>query len=180
MKPPKQLPPEELFSWSVKKLGMRAISIGELRTALLRRAAEASDVEAVLARLRNSGYLNDARFAESFDSSRLANVGFGQSRVIRELRRRRVAPDLAQREVSRVYAGQDELELIEQYIRRKYRSANREGLFQSDKELASAYGRLMRAGFTSGNCIRVLKRFAANPDLLDEMNLPESEEPDAE
>jgi hypothetical protein len=98
--------------------------------------------------------------------------------VLRDLRQHRVAPDLAQRTVSRVYAGKDEPALIEQYIRRKYRSADRDGLFESDKELAAAFRRLMRAGFSAGNAVRVLKRFAANPDLLDELESapPEIEE----
>jgi regulatory protein len=177
MKRSRQLSADELFTWSVKKLSGRATSIGELRTALVERALERSDVDGVLARLKDYGYLNDAKFAESFASARLENEGFGRSRVLRDLRRRRVAPDLAQKTVSHVYADQDEIALIEQYIQRKYRLADREGLFQSDKELASAYGRLMRAGFSAGNSIRVLKRFAANPDLLDAL---ESAPPEAE
>jgi regulatory protein len=178
MKRSKQLSADELFAWSVKKLSGRAASIGELRAALAERALERSDVDGVLARLKDFGYLNDVKFAESFASARLENEGFGRSRVLRDLRRRRVAPDLAQKTVTRVYADQDELALIEQYIQRKYRLADREGLFQSDKELASAYGRLMRAGFSSGNSIRVLKRFAANPELLDALESapPETDE----
>ena len=160
------------------KVGVQP-SVGEIRTALLARALEASDVEPVLARLKDYGYLNDARFAESFASARLENEGLGKSRVLRDLRQRRVAPDLAQRTVSKMYSDQDEPALIEQYLRRKYRLADREGLFQSDKELARAYGRLLRAGFSPGNSVRVLKRFAATPDLLDELeNTPaEGEEP---
>jgi regulatory protein len=179
MKRPRQLSADELFAYSVKKLAGRAATIGELRTSLLARALESSDVDGVIARLKDYGYLNDAKFAESFASARLDNEGLGKSRVLRDLRQRRVAPDLAQRTVSKVYAGKDELVLIEEYIRRKYRSTEREGLFETDKELAAAYRRLMRAGFTSGNSIRVLKRFAANPDLLDEIEnsppVPEDE-----
>jgi regulatory protein len=182
MKRPRQLSAEELFAFSVKKLSGRAASAGELRTSLLARALDPGDVEGVLARLKDYGYLNDARFAESFASARLENEGLGKSRVLRDLRNRRVAPDLAQRTVSSIYADKDEPALIEQYIRRKYRTADRDGLFQSDKELASAYARLMRAGFSSGNSIRVLKRFAANPELLDALEVapPEFEGPDAE
>jgi hypothetical protein len=61
-------------------------------------------------------------------------------------------------------------------VRRHYRSASREGLFQDEKELASAYRKLLRAGFTSGNIVRVLKRFARDPDLLDALEPPEETE----
>src|ERR1700758_632873 len=122
MKRPRQLSADELFAFSVKKLSGRAASVEEIRTSLLARALEPSDVEGVLSRLKDYGYLNDARFAESYASARLENEGLGKSRVLRDLRQRRVAPDLAQRTVSKIYADKDEPALIEQYIRRKYRS----------------------------------------------------------
>ena len=174
MKRPRQLSADELFAYAVKKLAGRAASVGEIRASLLSRALEPGDVDGVLERLKDYGYLNDARFAESFASARLENEGFGQSRVLRDLRQHRVAPDLAARAVSKIFADKDEPALIEQFIRRKCRLAGRDGLFASDKELLAAFRRLRRAGFTSGNSISVLKRFAANPDLLDSMeDLPE-------
>jgi regulatory protein len=177
MKRPRQLSADELFAYAVRKLGGRAASIGEIRTSLVSRALDPADVDGVLKRLQDYGYLNDTRFAESFASAKLENEGFGQSRVLRDLRQHRVSPDLAERTVEKIFADQDESALIEQFIRRKYRSADRLGLFQNDKELAAAFRRLLRAGFSSGNSIRVLKRFAANPDLLDALeNLPEEPE----
>src|SRR5580693_5075457 len=123
-RPTRQLPLDQLFGYAVKKLSGRAASTGEIRTALAARALEPGDVESVIARLKDYGYLNDARFAESFASARLENEGHGQARVVRDLRQRRVAPELAQSTVSRVYSDQDEAILIEQYIRRKYRTAD--------------------------------------------------------
>ena len=87
-----------------------------------------------------------------------------------------MAPSLAERTVQRVYQDVDEEALIEDFIRRKYRVAPRQGLFREDKDLAAAYRRLLRAGFRSGEIVRVLKRFARNPDLLDAFEPPEEEE----
>jgi SOS response regulatory protein OraA/RecX len=87
-----------------------------------------------------------------------------------------VAPSLAERTVQRVYQDVDEEALIEDFIRRKYRLAPREGLFRENKDIAAAYRRLLRAGFRSGEIIRVLKRFAKNPDLLDTFEPPEEGE----
>ncbi len=177
MKRPRQLSSDELFAYAVKKLERRAASEGEIRTSLVSRALEQGDIDGVIARLKDYGYLNDQRFAEAFAAARLENEGFGQSRVLRDLRQHRVASDLAERTVTKTYSNKDELALIEQFIRRKYRTAAREGLFASDKELAAAFRRLVRAGFTTGNSIRVLKSFAANPDLLDAFeSLPEEAE----
>ena len=147
-----------------------------MRQKLRTRAARAEDIDTTIARLKEYGYLDDRRFAESFTASRLENQGFGKTRVAQDLRSRRVAPALAETTVRKAYENVDEVALIEDYIRRKYRSKPREALFREEKDLASAYRRLMRAGFASANAIRALKRFAANPELLDNFEPPPTAE----
>lgn len=163
----RRLDAEALWGYALKTLGGRAHSSGELREKLRRRAEREGDVDDVLRRLKDSGYLNDQRFAEGFAGARLTNEKFGKTRVIQDLRQRRVAPALAEKTVQKVYQDVDESALIEEWIRRKYRKAPREALFQEDKDLAAACRRLLRAGFRTGEIVRVLKRFAKNPELLD-------------
>jgi len=166
---------EALWAYALKSLSGRAHSTGELREKLRRRAERIADVDDVLARLKEHGYLNDLRFAEGFAAARLSNDRFGSTRVMQDLRQRRVAPSVAETTVRKLYEDVDEVALIEEYVRRKYRLASRESLFQSDKELASAYRRLVRAGFRTGDILRVLKRFARNPELLDNFEPPPAE-----
>jgi SOS response regulatory protein OraA/RecX len=147
-----------------------------MREKLTRRAANPGDVEQVLVRLKESRYLDDSQFAEGYAAARLANERFGKTRVLQDLRHRRVAPALAEKTVQTVYRDVDESALIEEWIRRKYRASPREGLFQEEKDLASAYRRLLRAGFRTGEIVRVLKKFAKNPDLLDNFEPPEETE----
>jgi len=178
----KKSPPldaDGLWELALKALAVRACSTGEVRQKLLARAARTEDVEATLSRLKASRYLDDRRFAESFAAARLENQRIGKMRVSQDLRRRRVAPSLAEASVQKAYAGVDEAKLIEEFIRRKYREAAREGLFRDQKDLGSAYRRLMRAGFNSGNVIRALKRFAADPELLDSFEPPVENEEDS-
>ena len=163
-----------LWSYALKLLGGRAHSTGELKEKLRRRAARVSEIDEVLARLKDHGYLNDQRYAEGFASARLANDKLGRTRVVQDLRQRRVAPALADRVVRQVYQDINEEALIEDWIRRKYRLVPRAGLFQQDKDLAAAYRRLLHAGFRTGDIVRVLKRFAKNPDLLDSFEPPEA------
>jgi regulatory protein len=170
---PRRLDADGLWEYALKSLGGRAHSIGELREKLRRRAERAGDIDGVLARLKEHQYLDDRRYAESFASARLANEKLGRTRVIRELRARRVAPAVAERTVEKVYQGVPETALIEEWIRRKYRTAPREGLFQDQKDLAAAYRRLARAGFRTGEILNVLKRFAKDPELLDGFEPPE-------
>jgi regulatory protein len=170
---PRLLDDDALWSYALKLLAGRAHSQGEVREKLRRRAVRAGAVDEILARLKEDGYLDDQKFAENFAAARLANDKLGSVRVLRDLRQRRVAPALAERTVRQVYESVDEEALVEQWVRRKYRLAPREGLFQEDKDIAAAYRRLLRVGFRSGTILRVLKRFARNPDLLETFEPPE-------
>jgi regulatory protein len=165
-----------LWEYALKILGGRAHSTGELREKLRRRAERAEDIDEILSRLKQDGYLDDKRYAESYAAARLSGEKFGRTRVIRDLRQHRVAPALAERTVGKVYQDVDEVALIEEWVRRKYRAAEREGLFADRKDLAAAYRRLVHAGFRSGEILKVLRRFAKNPDLLDGFEPPEEEE----
>jgi regulatory protein len=170
---PRRLEADALWQYALKLLSGRAHSTGEIRQKLRSRALRADDADQAIARLKELGYLDDRRFAEGYAASRLSGDKLGRARVIRDLRQRRVAPALAETATGKVYEGVDEAAMIEEWIRRKYRTASREGLFQEDKEVASAYRRLAHAGFRSGDIIRVLKRFARNPELLDSFEPPE-------
>ena len=170
---PKRLDAEKLWEYALRVLAGRAHSAGELRQKLRLRAAKMEDAENVIPRLKELGYLDDRKFAESFATARLSGEKFGRTRVIQDLRQRRVAPTVAESVVGKVYENADEAAMIEDWIRRKYRMAPRETLFKEDKDMASAYRRLARAGFRSGQIIQVLKRFARNPDLLDGFEPPE-------
>jgi regulatory protein len=173
---PKRLDSEGLWNYALRALGARAHSSGEMREKLRLRAEHDEDIETTIGRLKDSGYLNDQRFAESYALSRLTNEKFGKTRVLRDLRGRRVAAALAAKTVGEVFQDVDESAMIEDWIRKKYRLAPREGLFREDKDLAAAYRRLLRAGFRTGEIVRVLKKFANNPDLLDSWEPPEEAE----
>jgi regulatory protein len=167
----------ELWDYALKSAGSRAQSTGEMRTKLKQRAVRSEDVEITIEKLKEYGFLDDKRYAENFAAARLENDGFGRQRALRDLAQRRVSPTVAGEAVEQTYSGQDENALIEAFIRRKYRNADREKLFQEDKDLASAFRRLRLAGFQSGNIVKILKQFAANPEKLDEVDLsPDPEE----
>lgn len=170
MKRPKPLEEQGLFDYAVRALGLRAHSLGELREKLRIRAARVTDVDTVIRRLKEIGYLDDKRFAENFAASRLSGDGFGKMRVLRDLRERRVAPALAEKVVAETYRSTDEEALIEAWLARKFRGKPLEQwLNDDDKNLASAYRRLRTAGFSTGNSLRVLKRYAKQAELLEGM-----------
>ncbi len=176
MRKPRTLDADALFQYALRALSARAHAAGELREKLRRRAEREEDVAPVLTRLKEHGYLDDRRFAETYSASRLENEGFGRARVLSDLRKRRVAPAVASQAVARVYKDADEPALIEAFLRRKFRAAPLAQYLAEPKHLAAAYRRLRAAGFSSGNAIAVLKRFAREAETLDSL----ADEPEPE
>ncbi len=172
---PRRLDAEGLWIYAQRALGVRALSAGELRQKLLARAEREEDVAPTLTRLKEYGYINDQKLAEAYSAARLENQGFGKQRVVSDLRKKRIAPHVASKAVEEAYRGSDELELIENYLRRKFRGKELNVFLSEPRNMAGAYRRLRTAGFSGGNAIRVLKRFAADPSLLD--SLEGGEEP---
>jgi regulatory protein len=165
---PKKLDSEALWGYSLRALGARGLATGELRSKLQRRAENPADVDAVILRLKEYGYLDDRKFAESFATARLETEGFGRQRVLRDLRQRRVPVPLAEGAVGKAYDSVDEVALIDDYLRRKFRHVDLRNVLRDPAKLAAAYRKLRYAGFSGGNVIRVLKRYSAQADELED------------
>ena len=63
---PKRLEKAALWNYALRVLGGRAHSVSELRDKLSRRAERQADVDDALSRLKEYGYLDDKRLAESY------------------------------------------------------------------------------------------------------------------
>ena len=164
---PKPLEEEELYRYAVKRLAAQARSVAEMRRLLERRALRRQDVLRLLARLKQRGYLNDERFAETFAAARLENQRLGQVRVVHDLRLRLVAPEVAQRAVRNAYEGVEEAELLRQQLARRLRAS---GPPQNRQKVASLYRALRRAGFSHGAILAQLQRLQqADPELLEHL-----------
>ena len=166
---PKPLDIEGLMNYAARALSARGYTVSELKTRLKKRAARAEDVDTVLGRLKEAGMVNDRRLAANFAEWRRDSQGMGKTRVMRDLMARRVAPALAKEAVETAFEGVDEVAMIEAFLKRKYRGKDLGALLREQKELASAFRKLRGAGFSTGNSIRVLKRYAAEAEQLNEI-----------
>ena len=158
----KKLNAGQLWDYALKVLGQRAHSIAGLRQKLMLRAESPAEVGETMAKLREYGLTDDRKFSEAFAASRLQNQGLGSTRVLRELRAKRVAEPVAAKAVNDAYAGTSESELIEAFLRRKYRSKNLGEYLKEERNLSSVYRRLRTAGFSSGGSLNALKGHAAS------------------
>lgn len=157
------------MDYAAKALSVRGYTVSELKTRLKKRAARPEDVEMVLHRLKESGVVNDRRFAGSLAEWKRENQGLGKTRVLRDLMARRVAPAVARQAVDAAFQGVDEIAMIQAFLERKYRGKDLSALLKEEKHLASAFRKLRGAGFSAGNSIRALKRYAAEADRLEEI-----------
>jgi regulatory protein len=162
-----------LYDAAVKILMRRAHSVSEMKKALIRRTADEGLIQKVIARLKQNGLIDDARYAKQFARQRTEVRHQGKYRVARELRARGVPDQHIETAVEEVAANADEGAMVRQRIDRKLKFLRGPdtGKNVDDKKIASLYRTLLRAGFSSDTIRRELKR-ATSEDL------PEIESPD--
>ncbi len=170
-RPPKKLDPDRLWDYALRLLGQRGYSTGEMRLKLSVKAETISVLNEVMAKLKEYGYLDDKKFAETYAANRCENDSLGRLRILRDLRARRVSQTIAERAVNKVFAATDERALAKTFLERKFRAKNLSEYLHDEAKLASTFRRLRRAGFSAGASITVLKSFTAKASELE--NLPD-------
>jgi regulatory protein len=149
----------------------RAHSIHEMKKYLERRAEEKGAVSSVIARLREQGYLDDARYALEYARQHAHSRRQGRFRIARELRTRGVPDRHIDAALDSVFAETDEAASVRARLRRRL-SHVRGALDQ--RKLASLYRSLLRAGFSS-DIIRAELRGVTHGDLPDLPDTPDFE-----
>jgi regulatory protein len=120
-----------------------------------------SAINAVLARLKENGYLNDAVFAETYTRLRKENDKFGQRRVQQDLRNKGVPANLIAPAVDAAYAQTNEEALARQHLERK-----RMRKPQNEKETARIMRRLVGAGFSTGVIYKIFRQWDVSDESL--------------
>jgi regulatory protein len=168
----------ELLDYAVKSLASKMKSERDLRRRLSDRVSwdetGRADVEKVIAKLKELGYLSDQRFAADFARLRQENEKFGKRRVQQGLMQKGIASPLVNEAVTKQYEDVDEVALARQYIERKrlkQPSGDRE---QRQKETAKIMRRLVAAGFSSRAIWAVLRDWAASD--IEEVDVEGTEE----
>lgn len=152
---PRQLDSEPaLYDAAIKILMRRAHSVSEMKKALIRRTPNEDLIQKVIARLKQNGYIDDARYASQFARQRTEGRKQGKFRVARDLRARGVPDRHIEAALEEAAKSTDEATVVRQRIERKLRSFRGE---INDRKLASLYRSLLRAGFSADVIRRELK-----------------------
>ena len=152
---PRQLETEEeLYEVAVRALMRRAHSVHEMKRKLERRSENKLLVQVVMARLKENGMIDDAKYAKQFARQRTQTRKQGKFRVARDLRARGVPDRHIEAALDEAAKETDEGAMVRQRIERKLRAYRGE---IDEKKMASIYGSLLRAGFSSDVVRRELK-----------------------
>jgi regulatory protein len=126
-------------------LAAKSRSVAELRERLLEgRGATKAAVESVIERLREYGYLDDARFAHSYASLRVQQRPIGRQRLQRDLWMKKVDKQTADAALDQVFESTPEEEIIDRAIEKRIRLR---GKPKTRAEAKKLFDHLLRQGF---------------------------------
>jgi len=159
----------ELYEYAVGTLARRMRSVAELKRLLRQRVDAKTEigqtlVELIIRRLKDQGYLNDARYAASYSALRRDNEKFGRRRVITELKIKGVHGDVLDGAVETAYAEINDEKQAREYLRRK-----RVQKPKDKKQAARIFRQLMRAGFASKTIFNILRKWDVEDELLTQL-----------
>ena len=143
-----------LYEAAIKILMRRAHSVSEMKKALIRRTADEDLIKKVISRLKQNGYIDDARYAKQFARQRTELRKQGKFRVARELRARGVPDRHIEAALEEAAKDTDPAAIIRQRIERKLKLFRGE---VDDRKIASLYRSLLRLGFPADLIRRELR-----------------------
>jgi regulatory protein len=135
---------QECYDHAMRFLQRRMHSRSELKTKLGRQEYDAATIESVLDSLQKSGYINDAKFAQSNVESSAKSRHHGRRRAAMELLKKGVKGEDARKALENVYDTHDSLSVARSLAQKKAKSLAKLDPRIARRRLA---GMLMRRGF---------------------------------
>jgi regulatory protein len=149
----------------VKALGRRMRTEAELRRLMQTRVEPGehgqSIVAAVVRRLREHGYLDDAAYAETYARLRQENEKLGARRVRQDMRQKGLRPELVEQTIDACYGDANEEALARAHLERK-----RIKKPENEKETARVMRRLVAAGFSTATIYKILRQWDVPDEAL--------------
>jgi len=160
----------ELYQYALGALARRMRSVAEMKRLLRQRVEIETEigrtlVELVTRRLKDQGYLNDAKYAAAYSAFRRDNEKFGRRRVSTDLKMKGVVGEGLDKAIESVYEEVDEEKQAREYLRRK-----RVKKPQDKKQAARVFRQLMRAGFGSKTIFKILKKWDVDDEVLEALD----------
>src|SRR5438132_5136436 len=114
-----------------------------------------------MGRVKDSGYLNAARYAAAYSSFRRDNEKFGRRRVITDLKVKGVRGEVIEKAVGAAYEEINEEKQAREYLRRKRLQKPKD-----QKQAARIFRQLARARFGATTMFVILKKWDVDEEML--------------
>ncbi|HZQ18685.1 MAG TPA: regulatory protein RecX [Terriglobales bacterium] len=156
----------ELYEYAIGALARRMRSIAELKRLLRQRVDSETEigrtlVELVIRRLKDQGYLNDAKYAAAYSAYRRDNEKFGRRRIVTELKIKGIHSEIIDNTVESTFSEVNEEKHAREYLKRK-----RIQKPQDKKQAARVFRQLVRAGFGMKTIFTILKKWDVDDEML--------------
>lgn len=136
-------------------LARRELSAAGVRARLEDRGFAPAEIDAALARLLDSGAIDDRRVARAYARTAATVKGRGRLRVMRELQQMGIESAVAAEALGEVFGELDERALIARALGRKLHGRT---ALAGPREQARIYQFLMRQGFSPAGVAAALQR----------------------
>ncbi len=154
-----QIEVRRAYNYAVSLLSRRDHSEKELLTKL-KAKGYAEGAEAALEKLRNSGYLDDERFANLYVRELIRLKNFGRKRIEQELYKKGIDRDIIREVLESADFPEERLTDI---IRRKYMRR-----LNDEKGVRRTVNSLMRLGYSYGEIRSALEEINSELEVFDE------------
>jgi regulatory protein len=174
-KPREPLTESALFDYATASLARRAQTVAELKRKLRTRVEPGEmgeqKIAAVIAKLKDYRFLNDASFAADYAKLRQENDKLGRRRVQQGLMQKGVHPELVTSTLEAAYENVNEERLARDYIERKRMAQPKD-----KREAARTMRRLIAAGFAPSAVFKVLRNWVPDEASLDGLDAADTDD----
>jgi regulatory protein len=146
---------QSAYAAGLMMLARRELSERQLRQRLARREHSPDDIDAAIARLKESRSLDDARVAGAIARRETGIRKRGRLRVTRQIEAAGISSSVAQRAVDEAFEQIDSDALLEAALQKRLRGREE---IADDKEFSRLYRYLIGQGFESDRVIATLRK----------------------
>jgi len=160
-------PEPAILSTAFSLLAARSYSEEQLRRRLAAKFGAAPEIDNCIGLLKQKGYVNDSRLAESYAAHRTGIKAIGRARLARELAGKLLSREVIESALNRAFRALPEEELIDRAIDKRVRT---KGVPVSQSDRKKMFDYLVRLGFDYDLILRKVRSLgtATNLEISDD------------
>jgi len=152
---------QRILASAVSLLASRQYSEEQLRRRLIAKFGDLHEIDRCISLLKDKGYLDDSRLAESYAAHRTGVKAMGRTRLGRELAGKLLSREIIDSALNKAFQNVPEAELIDRAIEKRVRS---KGVPVSPADRKKMFDYLARLGFEYDLIVAKMRNLGAAGD----------------